>query len=150
MSTRKKRRRRPAADLLGKLTDAVGETPDPPPQRSPAAGPAPLTRPDIEALLETLATDPVADVRMAAQTARQKLAGARTAKPGRKEEILLSTIERIIFLKKVAFFQGMTIDQLQVLATICEEELFEEDERIFEQGEPARGAVRDCERPGGD
>jgi CRP-like cAMP-binding protein len=30
----------------------------------------------------------------------------------------------------------MTVNQLEVLANVCEEELFEEDERIFDQGDP--------------
>ena len=49
---------------------------------------------------------------------------------------MLSTIERIIFLKEMPFFQGMTVRQLQVLAAICEEEFFEEDQLIFNQGDP--------------
>lgn len=48
---------------------------------------------------------------------------------------MLATIERIIFLKEVPFFQGMTIDQLRVLATVCEEETFPQDRRIVNQGD---------------
>jgi len=49
---------------------------------------------------------------------------------------ILSAIERIIFLKQVTFFQGMTIDQLKVLASICEEELIPKSKTIFEEGAP--------------
>ena len=49
---------------------------------------------------------------------------------------MLSTIDRIIFLKEVPFFQSMTIDQLKVLASVCEEKLFEKDARIFNNGDP--------------
>lgn len=49
---------------------------------------------------------------------------------------MLSTIDRIIFLKEVPFFQSMTIDQLKVLATVCEEKLFEKEARIFKNGDP--------------
>jgi CRP-like cAMP-binding protein len=49
---------------------------------------------------------------------------------------VLSTIDRIIFLKEVPFFQSMTIDQLKVLATVCEEKLFEKEARIFKNGDP--------------
>ncbi len=49
---------------------------------------------------------------------------------------MLSTIERIIFLKGVPFFQGMTVEQLKILATVCEEQFFVEDTRIFSPGEP--------------
>jgi CRP-like cAMP-binding protein len=48
---------------------------------------------------------------------------------------LLSTIEKIIFLKEVPFFQGMTIYQLEVLANISEEKFFAEDERIFNEND---------------
>ncbi len=53
-----------------------------------------------------------------------------------KEVSMLSTIEIIIFLKKVPFFKSMTIDQLKKLAAVCEEELFEGDTRVFNEGEP--------------
>lgn len=49
---------------------------------------------------------------------------------------MLSTIERVIFLKKVPFFQGMTVDQIEMLANICEEEFFAQDTPIFEQNDP--------------
>ena len=49
---------------------------------------------------------------------------------------MLSVIEKIIFLKGVPFFKGMTINQLEVLANVCEEELFAEDAQIFGQGDP--------------
>ena len=34
------------------------------------------------------------------------------------------------------FFQGMTVDQLKILASVCEEEFFEADMRIFDEGDP--------------
>jgi CRP-like cAMP-binding protein len=49
---------------------------------------------------------------------------------------MLSTIDRIIFLKEVPFFQEMTIDQLKILAALCEEKFFEKNARIFNNGEP--------------
>lgn len=49
---------------------------------------------------------------------------------------MLSTIEKVIFLKEVPFFAGMTVDQLKILATVCEEELFEEGATIFKEGDP--------------
>ncbi len=49
---------------------------------------------------------------------------------------MLSTIDRIIFLKEVPFFQSMTVAQLKVLAAFCEEKFYEKDARIFEKGEP--------------
>ncbi len=49
---------------------------------------------------------------------------------------MLSTIEKIIFLKQVPFFQGMTVEQLRVLANVCEEELFAADTRLYNEKDP--------------
>jgi CRP-like cAMP-binding protein len=92
-------------------------------------------------MLEVSLADPVEDVRLAAQAARRVMTGRLPMQAGwmtdatRKEEILLSTIERVIFLKEVSFFRDMTIEQLKVLANVCKEELFEEGTRIFEEGD---------------
>ena len=40
---------------------------------------------------------------------------------------MLSTLEKLVFLKEVPFFQSMTVDQLKALAAVCEEEWFAED-----------------------
>lgn len=53
---------------------------------------------------------------------------------------MLSVVEKIIFLKEIPFFQGMTVNQLQALANICEENLFEANQPIFSQGD-AGGAL---------
>lgn len=53
-----------------------------------------------------------------------------------QEDSMLSAIEKVIFLKEVPFFQGMTVDQLRVLANVCEEEFFCADARLFEEGDP--------------
>jgi len=49
---------------------------------------------------------------------------------------MLSAIDKIIFLKEVPFFQGMTVDQLRILANVCEEEFFSADTRLFNEGDP--------------
>lgn len=49
---------------------------------------------------------------------------------------MLSAIEKVIFLKEVPFFQGMTVDQLRVLANVCEEEFFPAEARLFSEGDP--------------
>jgi len=48
----------------------------------------------------------------------------------------LSVNERILFLKQVNFFQGFSTDQLEALASICEEESLPKDVTIFKEGEP--------------
>ena len=49
---------------------------------------------------------------------------------------MLSIIERVIFLKEAPFFQGMTVEQLRVLADVCDEELFPAEVRLFNEGDP--------------
>jgi CRP-like cAMP-binding protein/HEAT repeat protein len=101
-----------------------------------------FTLPEIEAMLEASLADPVDEVRLAAQSARRVMAAGnlqasfRMADVAKKEAVLLATLERIIFLKQVPFFQGMTVDQLKILASVCEEEFFEADMRIFDEGDP--------------
>jgi CRP/FNR family cyclic AMP-dependent transcriptional regulator len=105
-----------------------------------SSGQVPLTLPEIQALLDTAFTDSFIDVRLAARAAKQMITGKYIANVVQEEGVLLSTIEKIIFLKEVPFFRGMTVDQLKVLANVCEEELFEEDARIFNAGD-AGGAL---------
>jgi CRP-like cAMP-binding protein len=49
---------------------------------------------------------------------------------------VLSIIDKVIFLKEVPFFQGMTVEQLRVLASVCEEEFFPAEARLFNEGDP--------------
>lgn len=48
---------------------------------------------------------------------------------------MLSIIDRIIFLKEVPFFQGMSMEHLRALASLCEERLFEKGAHIFKEGD---------------
>ena len=145
-------RRRPPADLFAALDAPKTEAPPsdatktdapqpdtPPPSISPSTFTStsishPLTLSQIEALLATALKDPVEEVRLAAQAAQRLIAGVQT--DFMKEDLMLSAIEKIIFLKEVPFFQGMTIDQLKILANVCEEEMYEEDTRIYNDNDP--------------
>lgn len=49
---------------------------------------------------------------------------------------MLSPLDKIIFLKDVPFFQGMTLEQLRVLADACEEQVFLAETRLFDAGDP--------------
>jgi CRP-like cAMP-binding protein/HEAT repeat protein len=131
-----------AADLLDRLLDVPEDRPSPPDgetavrdqpisQRSPV-----LSLEEIESMLEAALDDPVADVRIAARAAKRMIAGVRVTDVTPEEETVLSTIERIIFLKEATLFQGMTVDRLKVLANVCEEALFPKDTVIFNQGDP--------------
>jgi CRP/FNR family cyclic AMP-dependent transcriptional regulator len=90
---------------------------------------------EIEQLLAAALVHPLPEIRVAGQAANRVMGGVRLKDLSLEENIVLSTIEKIIFLKEVPFFQGMTIDQLKVLANVCEEEFFKEDVRIFHQGD---------------
>ncbi len=48
---------------------------------------------------------------------------------------MLTTIEKVILLKEVPFFEGMTLDQLRILANISEEASYEASQRIYAQNE---------------
>ncbi len=96
----------------------------------------PLSWPKIETLLEDALHDPDSDVRRAARSAQRILSETDVCRDERRGEAdVLSAIERIIFLKEVPFFAGMTIEHLKVIANICEEEFFPQETLIFEEGE---------------
>jgi HEAT repeat protein len=134
-STNSKRPRK-RVNPLAALTD-TDETP-PSPAIDPAAPPAiPLTRSQIDELLQGSFEDAMLEVRLAARAASRMIQGKTiTSQLTQEEATLLSAVEKIIFLKEVPFFQGMTIDQLTILANVCEEQIFEEDTRIYHEGDP--------------
>jgi hypothetical protein len=127
-------RRATSGDLVGKLFDSP-EVAVTPPTPTNSGFPIPFTLSEIDAMLEAAFSDPYIDVRMAARAAKRIIAGVYFKSLSQEEGILLSTVEKIIFLKEVPFFQSMTVDQLKVLANVCEEELFEEDAHIFNEGD---------------
>jgi CRP/FNR family cyclic AMP-dependent transcriptional regulator len=49
---------------------------------------------------------------------------------------MLSALEKVLFLKEVPFFQGMTVEQLRVLADVCDEEFTPAESRLFVEGDP--------------
>lgn len=107
-----------------------------------------------EALITAALEDASSDIQRAARSAQRLLAGVdvnqirlsaraanrlntdnSTGNPIDEETFMLSAIEKVIFLKNVPFFANMTVSQLQTLAGVAEEVLFETDARIFEQGD---------------
>lgn len=94
-----------------------------------------FTKGQLEAMIGPALKDRAAEVRLAAKAARRMMAGALRVTES-EDGSVLSTIEKIIFLREVHFFEGMTVDQLKVLASVCEEELFANDAVIFNEGDP--------------
>lgn len=52
-----------------------------------------------------------------------------------EDTTMLSTIERMIYLKHVSFFQPLPVEQLKALASICEEQQLAKGETLFSQGD---------------
>ena len=94
-----------------------------------------LTLTQIIEMLHLALKDPHHDVNLTAQRVRVMLVEDEDNSK-QKEYAMLSIIEKIIFLKEVPFFEGMTVDQLKVLANVCEEKFFTEDSRLYNQGDP--------------
>lgn len=110
-----------------------------------------FSMPQIESLLDTALADKDEEVHNTAKVARKKIKAGSPTTPltaadqdgapalgnnlSEDDASMLSTIERIIFLKEVPFFKDMTIDQLKVLASVCEEQLFPAGTRIFKNGD---------------
>ena len=92
---------------------------------------------EVHHLSSLALTDPFPEVRSAAQVA-ERMIDKTTHRPSEGDHMTdsLSVIERILFIKQVDFFRGLTIDQLKVLANICEEEFFRKGMHIFREGEP--------------
>jgi CRP-like cAMP-binding protein len=74
-------------------------------------------------------------VRQAASLARRRITGRNGTGANNQEGFVLSVIEKIILMREVPFFQGMTVEQLKVLASVCEEQFIPTDGRVFEQGD---------------
>ena len=53
----------------------------------------------------------------------------------RTGDAVLSTTDKMLFLRRVSIFSGMTLEQLRVLSTHLEEQHFLRDEVIFEEGD---------------
>jgi CRP/FNR family transcriptional regulator/CRP/FNR family cyclic AMP-dependent transcriptional regulator len=53
----------------------------------------------------------------------------------KRGDVMLSTLERMLFLRNVSFFENLQLDQLRALARVCREASFAADETIIRQGE---------------
>jgi CRP-like cAMP-binding protein len=83
--------------------------------------------------------------------------GAVTDEKGAQGEAKLSAVRKVVFLKEAPFFQGMTVEQLRVLADVCEEEFTPAEARLFNEGDPGgvlyivvsgRVSIEQQKRPG--
>ena len=91
---------------------------------------------EIENMLRMALEDPDEKIQITAQATLHKLDHPGALSGGHQEDMMLSPIEKVIFLKAIPIFQGLTVQQLESLANICEEQFFAQDERIFDQDDP--------------
>lgn len=105
------------------------------------AGKSPLTMLDAPKLISRARRDEAirsaldSPDTLVAEAARYAARQCRLPGADEKEAAMLSTIERVIFLKEVPFFSEMTISQIRALAGIAEEVSYEDDQVIFYEGE---------------
>jgi len=89
--------------------------------------------PEWAALLEQTRADPDAGVR--AEVCQAAGGDGRAGPEAARRDRPLTLVERVILLREVPFFQGMAVNQLRALASVCEEEWFEERARIYHEGD---------------
>ncbi len=101
-----------------------------------------------ERILDTSANSQYDIIREAARLIRRSLESSiEDSDPGalaRLEDkvegvIMLSTLERMLFLRNVSFFRNLSLDQLRVLARNCEELTAAENQRIIKQDDVGDG-----------
>jgi CRP-like cAMP-binding protein/HEAT repeat protein len=91
---------------------------------------------EVLLMLQFIENDRHPEVKMAARAARRLIDEQSIIEVVQKrDKQVLSTIEKIVFLREVPFFAGMKVEQLKTLATVCREHVFAEGETIFSQGE---------------
>ena len=92
---------------------------------------------EIQEFIQTAQSD-TSDIVRNSALAAERAAKIQDTSPGegRIMNATLTVIERIIFLKQVTLFQSMNIEQLKVLASICEDEYVEKNSIIFNEGDP--------------
>jgi hypothetical protein len=56
-----------------------------------------------------------------------------------KEVVMLSILERMVFLRNVSFFGDLRLDQLKALARVCDEHAYAAGKRIIKQGDVGDG-----------
>lgn len=95
----------------------------------------PFTHQEIERLLDDLQGELPLALRTALRKAQNAIKGIQFERSDRSQGAVISDVERIIFLKHVDFFQGVTINQLRKVANICQEVWFEAEDVIFNEGD---------------
>lgn len=107
---------------------------NPPSADPPVTIPESFDLPALQNILAASRQDDHHEVRAVAEKAWHMATGREPV--AFKEDAMLSVVERIVFLKEVSFFREMSVDQLRVLANVCEEERFAADTAVYQEGDP--------------
>ncbi len=102
-------------------------------EQGSSASPTPDT--DFTELLRLAQADPDPGVRAEASHPAARLAPAGAAAED-KNGAALTLVEKLILIENVPFFQNMTVEQLRVLASACEEIFFPAETRLYKVGDP--------------
>jgi HEAT repeat protein len=89
---------------------------------------------EIAELLTTAQADADPGVRAEVRTAAAR--SARENGQRLQPDVPLSAVEKVIYLAQAPFFRGMTVEQLRVLAGVCEEEFTAAGAHLFSGGDP--------------
>ncbi len=104
-------------------------------QSSQVAIDIPFSIEQIEKMLDSLQGDLPLSLRTALRKARNALKGIQFERSDASIGSVISEVERIIFLKRVQFFQDVTINQLRKVANICQEVWYDGGQTIFKEGD---------------
>lgn len=105
------------------------------PQLDDGAADSPLTVAEIEMLLNDINAKPRDELYAIVHNARDMVRGVTSTVERASRQANITTIERVILLKRVGFFQHVTIEQLAKVAEVCREVFYEEDQTIFSAGD---------------
>lgn len=89
-----------------------------------------------EKILEDAENSTNPHIQRAASTTRRNLDDDTTQQTLILEDLtMLSNLEKVIFLKQVPLFEGMSVEELKLLAGISKEVFFEASHHVFRQGD---------------
>ncbi|MEO1290819.1 MAG: cyclic nucleotide-binding domain-containing protein, partial [Chloroflexota bacterium] len=112
-------------DLLSALGGNDNDSP------SKGADNIPFTLDEIRSLLASLQGELPLAIRTALRRAKNAIQGITFERSEQRIGSIISDVERIIFLKRVQFFQDISISQLRKVATACHEVWYDADQVIF-------------------
>jgi HEAT repeat protein len=95
----------------------------------------PYTLAEIEALFESYSLTADANLNQAVRKARMMVQANQGELASNNSTDAIAEVERVIFLKQVAFFRDMSIRELRNIGQVCQEADYEVDTKIFTQGD---------------